>query len=134
MVKYKFTSIICQSNHAKTSTRNKPQRAHQLSTKVTISGVIKQNSHTTLNPQQQWSSATNPTWFVILLTISSAVVLNFSKALGCILIAFLICKFCLAFDPPCKHILWYNWEALGIKSSNNSVARAILNNSENTTP
>ena len=37
VVVHKFTSIICPNNHVKLSVKNKPQRAHRLSTKVTIS-------------------------------------------------------------------------------------------------
>ena len=36
IVVYKFTSIIYPNNHVKLSVKNKPQRAHQLSTKATI--------------------------------------------------------------------------------------------------
>ena len=41
VIVYKFTSIICSNNHVKLSVKNKnkPQRAYQLSTKATISGV-----------------------------------------------------------------------------------------------
>ena len=40
MVVYKFTSIICPNNHVKLSVKNKLQRAHQLSTKATISATL----------------------------------------------------------------------------------------------